>query len=248
MSEMIDIQNLIDVAVSKRSQVKGEGRDRNYFHVSDAGTCYRKRYFKRLGIEPIREIPVGALRKMLAGDAGHEMLQKTLQYYGTLFAAEGEVSTHDIKGHYDAILKTDKSKVMWEIKTVEKWSMKYITEGGPKPEHELQMFTYWDFARHDYKDLDQATLTYVKREDFESKSFNYLWSSDIATKVLGEWQPLIRYWQSEELPPCTCPQDYGGNGVKYCRYISENEETCCDESLLITKEISEVRNEVPRIG
>lgn len=234
MPELINIQALLDEAITKRSQARTSARDKDYFHVSDAGTCYRKRYLKRLGVEPTREIAVGALRKMLAGDAGHEMIQNTLKWHGGLFAAEGETQSENLKGHFDGVIKTPNGKLLLEIKTVEKWSMKYIKEDGPKPEHLLQMFTYWDFMRKDYTGLDQASLFYVKREDFEGVPFNYLWSEDIATKVTEEWLPLIQHWRAQTLPPCTCPLDYGGNGIKYCRYIAEDEESCCNESLMTT--------------
>lgn len=237
VEEVIDLQKIINDAVEKRSQIRTGSRDTSYFHVSDAGTCYRKRYLKRLGVEPKVPIAVGALRKMLAGDAGHEMLQNTLKWHGALFAAEGEILTNDIKGHFDAIVKSSGiSKVLTEFKTIEKWGMKYIKEDGPKSEHILQMFTYWSHLRKDYTALDQATLFYVKREDFEGVPFNYLWSDDIADKVAQEWMPLIKAWTAKKLPDCTCHLDYGGNGIKYCRYISEDGETCCSEDLLKTLE------------
>lgn len=239
MSEaLLDIQKMIDEAVELRSRVRGSLRDNDFFHVSDAGTCYRKRYFKRLGVEPQVPIVVGALRKMLAGDAGHEMLQRTLDQYGALFAAEGTVSNKNIKGHFDAIVKAPDSptKVLVEFKTIEKWGMSHIKQDGPKPEHMLQMFTYWHFLRPDYTALDQATLAYVKREDFEVVSFDYLWDDSISDRVREEWKPLTKLWERRELPQCTCNRDYGGNGIKYCRYIAADGESCCSEELL-TKEV-----------
>lgn len=235
---MIDIQSLINDAVEKRSQSRTGKRDSSYFHVSDAGTCYRKRYLKRMGVEPITPIPVGALRKMLAGDAGHEMLQSTLKYYGGLFAQEGEILTNHIKGHFDAVMKDGDTKILLEFKTIEKWGMKYIKEEGAKSEHIIQMLTYWVFLRKDYTNLDQATLFYVKREDFEGLPFNYLWDDDVIQKVQAEWRPLIEFWENKQLPPCTCDKDYGGNGVKYCRYIADDGESCCSESLLNTLEVT----------
>lgn len=232
MDSLIDIQKLIDEATQKRSQSKSVARDTSYFHVSDAGTCYRKRYFKRLGIEPKVPIPVGALRKMLAGEAGHQMLQDLLQLNGGLFAAEGTVKTEHILGHFDALYKTERGKLLLEFKTVEKWGMTHIKRDGPKPEHELQMFTYWSLMRGDYRDLNQASLFYVKREDFEGVPFNYLWSFDIQARVQREWRTLVAYWNRQELPPCTCNKDYGGQGIKYCRYINEDGETCCNQELL----------------
>lgn len=235
MADVIDIQQLIDDAVTQRSQVRSGGRDSGYFHVSDAGTCYRKRYLKRLGVPPTVEIATGALRKMLAGDAGHEMLQATLHHHGQLFAAEGTITTHHIQGHFDAIVKPERfttEKVLLEFKTIEKWGMTHIKKDGPKLEHKLQMFTYWHWLRPDYTDLNQATLFYIKREDFEGLPFNYFWSDDIAEQVVQEWGPLITAWMLEQVPACTCAEDYGGNGIKYCRYIEKDGESCCDLKLI----------------
>ncbi len=240
---MINFQNLINEIVEKNNQVRSGGRDASKFHVSDAGTCYRKRYYKRLGVEPTSDIAVASLRKMIAGDAGHEMLQGLLKRYGKLFAAEGEVGGEHIKGHFDGIIKDGDAKAVLEIKTIEKWAMGYIKKDGPKPEHLLQMFTYWTYLRQDYTKLDQAVLSYVKREDFETKDFNYLWDKDITDKVAAEWTPLVRYWENQELPPCTCHLDYGGKGMNYCRYKDESDPeniTCCSEDL-IKKEVGNAR-------
>lgn len=227
---MIDVQNLINEAIERNNQVKAGGRDSNYFHVSDAGTCYRKRFYKRLNVDVPNEIPIANLRKMVAGDAGHEKLQYLLRSGGNLFASENEISAEHIKGHFDGIVREGDQLTLLEIKTIEKFSMRYIKEGGPKPEHEMQMFTYWHLLRKYYTNLNSASLSYVKREDFESKDFNYTYTDDLAEKVLAEWNPLIGFWKDQKLPPCTCAHDYNGNGIKYCRY-QVSDELCCPESL-----------------
>lgn len=229
---MINLQTLVNEAVLANNSYKGGLRDKSHFHVSDAGTCYRKRYFKRLGVQPTGDIPVASLRKMLAGDAGHSTLQHVLKKAGSLFAAEGEIETEHIMGHFDAIVKAADTKALVEIKTTEKFQMGYIKKEGPKPEHVLQMFTYWGFLRDDYTTLDQATLFYVKREDFEGVQFDFVWSEAIKAEVAQEWLPLIKYWEAEQVPPCTCPNDYGGSGIKYCRYANEEQTECCSLELL----------------
>lgn len=235
---MINVQTIINDAVQKNNVRTGLKRDGAKFHISDAGNCYRQRYLKRLGVERQRDIPVGNLRKMLAGDAGHEKLQQLLREQRKLFSSESVIETEHIKGHYDGILKDGDSKTVLEIKTIEKWAMGYIKSGGPKKNHIIQMFTYWKFLREDYTNLDQAILFYVKREDFEGVPFNFLWSQEIEDKVEKEWAPLLDYWTRGELPPCTCHADYDGNGVKYCNYPTLNEAGdvigCCDASLAET--------------
>lgn len=247
MSSLIDVQAIIDAAVEKRSQVRGEARDADKFHVSDSGTCYRKRYFKRLGIQPTIPIPTASLRKMLAGDAGHDMLQGLLRYSGDLYASEQTVGDDNIKGHHDGIIKPGfgPAKVLLEFKTIEKWSMSHITGAcscagpkahayGPKPEHELQMFTYWTYLREEYTGLDQAALVYLKREDFGAKQFDYVWNESVAQRVLEEWEPLLTYWRKLETPECTCDRDFNGAGRGYCRYKSEDGLTCCNRDLLLS--------------
>lgn len=245
---MINVQKLIDEAVLKDNQSRAGKRDGAKFHVSDAGLCYRQRYLKRLGVTPSRVIDAKSLRKMRAGDAGHKELQGLLAGARKLFASESTVETEHIKGHFDGIVKEGAEKVLLEMKTNEKWAMGYIKSDGPKPQHLLQMFTYWFFARQDYTHLDQALLFYVKREDFEGVPFNFLWSEDIEKRVAAEWKPLIDYWIRQELPPCTCDQDYMNssgvsNGPKYCRFPHFDEEGkqdgCCHESLLETVEKKE---------
>lgn len=228
---MINVQARIDEAIRKSSGYKTAKRDGSKFHVSDAGTCYRKRVLKRLGIAPTRDIPTPNLRKMVAGDAGHDKLQSLLQANHSLMMAEGEIDTEHIKGHYDGIIRDDDgAKALIEFKTIEKWGMSHIIKDGAKPEHELQMFTYWDHLRKDFTNLEQAVLVYVKREDFGARDFHYWWSPDIPQKVANEWGPLLKYWVDKELPPCTCHKDYGGYGVKYCPY-QDDDEHCCSPTL-----------------
>lgn len=242
---VIDVQGIIDASVERRNQVRAGARDNAFFHVSDAGTCYRKRYLKRLGVEPQVPIPVASLRKMLAGDAGHVALQELLKWDNSLFAAEGTLGNDQILGHFDGIIKRDGSnqKVLLEIKTVEKWGLGHITGAcacrgtpkehslGPKPEYILQAKTYWFFGREQYTGLDQMTVAYFKREDFGGVQFNYEWQDSIATEVMNEWLPLLKAWESKTLPGCTCDKDYGGAGVNYCRF-QDGQGGCCSETLL----------------
>lgn len=230
---MINIQTLINEIVEKNNQTKTGVRDGAKFNVSDAGKCYRERFYKRLGYASVRVIDISALRKMVAGDAGHEKLQMLLRRYGKLFLSESELETEHLKGHPDGIIKTD-IKLLFEIKTIEKFAMEYIRKDGAKPEHELQTFTYWSLLRKELKDLDNAVLSYVKREDFETRDFYYVWSDQIQEKVDKEWNVLINYWETLTLPPCTCKTQYNGKGPLYCRYgIDEN--NCCSEKLFVEK-------------
>jgi hypothetical protein len=234
---MYNIQTLINEVVEKNNQVKSAKRDGAKFHISDAGSCYRKRYLKRLGVAPTRTIDTPALRKMVAGDAGHEMLQKLLRYNGKLLMSEATVETEHLKGHPDGIIKNG-SKALLEIKTIEKWGMGWIKKTGAKPNHKLQMFTYWWLLRRDYKDLDNAVLSYVKREDFEAHDFYFNWSDEIETQVNAEWKPLIDAWVSKKLPDCTCATEFDGSGPKYCMFLTEWDDKtkkgkCCDSKLNI---------------
>lgn len=230
-AQPINIQTIINEAVEKNNQYKALDRDASKFHISDAGGCYRARFLKRLGVPPVRVIDTPSLRKMLAGDAGHEKLQKLLWRNKKMFLAENEIETEHLKGHPDGILK-DGGKCLVEFKTIEKWQMMHIKKTGAKQNHILQMFTYWMLLREDVKGLDQAILSYVKREDFISHDFYYFWSDDIKTKVEAEWKPLIKYWIDQKLPPCTCSTLFDGSGPKYCRYgVTETE--CCDEELFM---------------
>jgi hypothetical protein len=240
--KIFNVQTLIDEIVVKNNQVRSGQRDGAKFHISDAGGCYRARVFKRRGYQPTREIETPALRKMLAGSAGHDQIQKLLRYQGKLFLAESELETEHLKGHPDGVIKNGEL-VLLEIKTIEKFQMGYIKKQGAKRPHELQMFTYWSLLRKDLPELNRAVLSYIKREDFEAHDFYYNWSEEIQKQVDEEWNTLILYWTNNALPPCTCKDLYDGNGPKYCRYGITDKE-CCSE-LLYTKMKNET--EIPRV-
>jgi hypothetical protein len=234
---LLNFQDILYEIVEKRGQFRSNARDSEKFHISDSGGCYRARYMKRLGIQPTFPIPPGALCKMMAGDAAHDQLQRILKSYDKLLAAETTVGTDDVIGHFDGIVRHDEAKFLLDFKTIEKWGMTHIRKDGPKREHMLQLFTYWYFLRKDYKDLDQASLVYVMREDYQIKQFDWLWSDDVAAEMSREWSPLLAYWDRKELPPCTCTELYNGTGPKYCRFkTDEIGSSCCDE-LLINKKL-----------
>lgn len=228
----LNIQTLINEIIEKESAYNTGKRDNRKFSVSDAGGCYRARIYKRLGIEPTRVIEIGALRKMTAGNAGHEKLQQLLWKGKRMFLSENTVESEHLMGHPDGVIKAGSSKVLVEFKTIEKFQMGYIKKTGAKQPHVLQMFTYWSLLREDIKDLDHAILSYVKREDFEALDFHFIWNDGIQAQVLLEWEPIIHYWLDKTLPPCTCPSMYDGAGPKYCNYLNNLENmTCCDEKL-----------------
>ena len=226
----LNIQTIINEIVEENNQYKGGLRNNGKFSISDAGTCYRARIYKRMGVEPTRTIPIENLRKMVAGDAGHEKLQNLLWRGKKMFLSENEVEDEHRLGHPDGIIKSGGIKHLIEIKTIEKWGMGWIKKQGAKHEHVLQMMTYWVLLRKDIVDLNRAVLSYVKREDFEAKDFYFLWNNDIERQVDEEWQPLIKHWLDKTLPDCTCAEMYNGNGAKYCRYATSETE-CCDEKL-----------------
>jgi len=225
-----NIQTLINEVIEKESQYKTSKRDNQKFNVSDAGGCYRARVYKRLGIEPTRDIDIASLRKMTAGTSGHNMLQSLLERGNKLFMSENEVGTEHLLGHPDGIIKHQDTKYLLEIKTIEKFQMGYIKKEGAKSPHLLQMFTYWTLLRKDITDLNRAILSYVKREDFEAHDFYFNWSDNIQTQIDEEWNPLIKHWIDKTLPDCTCHLMYNGSGPKYCRY-GIDETKCCDEKL-----------------
>lgn len=233
----LNIQVLIDDIIKSNSAYNTGQRDNRKFSISDAGGCYRARIYKRLGIEPTRIIETAALRKMTAGNAGHEKLQQLLWKGKKMFMSENAVESEHLLGHPDGIIKSGDAKVLVEFKTIEKFQMGYIRKTGAKQPHVLQMFTYWSLLRRDIRDLDHAVLSYVKREDFEALDFHFIWNEGIQAQVDNEWTPLIKHWIDKTLPDCTCKDMYDGAGPKYCSFLNNIENlTCCDEKLW-TKEV-----------
>lgn len=227
-----NVQTLIDTLIQENNQYKSGQRDNAKFSISDAGGCYRARIYKRMGIEPTRKIEIEGLRKMVAGDAGHEKLQSLLWRGHKMFLSENEVESEHLLGHPDGIIKHGNTKYLVEFKTIEKWGMGHIKRDGAKQPHVLQLFTYWSLLREDIANLDRAVLSYIKREDFEAHDFYFNWNDNIQAQVNAEWHPLITHWVEKTLPDCTCIEMYNGAGPKYCRYLNNLENmTCCDEKL-----------------
>lgn len=243
---MLNVQTLLDEALIKRSENWPKSKEPK-FHISDAGKCYRQRYFKRLGVERLVPMPLGGMRKGAAGDAAHEKITSLLDR--GVMAAERYLETEHIRGRFDTLIKDKEgNKALIQIKSTEKWQLGHIKTKGPSAHDELQLFTEWTLAREDYKDLDQAILFYVKREDFQGVAYDYQWSEEIKKKVEQDFKPLIAYWLKQELPPCTCHQDYDGKGPDYCMYKEVDEVTgetigCCNEKLMTEVEVAQEKTE-----
>lgn len=228
----LNIQSIINEIIEKNSAYNTTKRDNRKFSISDSGGCYRARIYKRLGVGPTRTIDIEGLRKMEAGNAGHEKLQQLLWRGKKLFLSESEVGDEHRLGHPDGVIKSGDMKWLVEFKTIEKFQMGYIKKQGAKQPHVLQMFTYWSLLRQDITNLNRAVLSYVKREDFETHDFYFNWSDQIQAQIDAEWEPLIKHWTDKTLPGCTCAELYNGAGPKYCRYLENAENlTCCNDKL-----------------
>lgn len=234
---MFDIQKIVDDALLRNNAWAGSKRPVGRFNVSDAGLCYRARTYKRLGVPSQVKMTGADLRKMMSGTASHEKIQYLLKRTGNIILAEDEVGTEHRVGHPDGVIIENGEMAVIDFKTIEKWAMGWIKKKGAKKNHELQLFTYWVDLRKIIPNLNHGLLFYMKREDWEAKPFNYIWNDNIEQMVNDEWNPLIEYWVREELPPCTCSEDYDGAGVKYCKFAT-SETQCCSETLYTKYKIS----------
>ena len=215
--------------LEKEDKESLEARNKTKFHLSDSGQCMKKRYVKRLGLPPTREMTRDELWTFQAGHIFHEYIQGILteeladkdQAEKTkIEISEGEVEDEHFIGHYDlAVVKPD-MVVVYEFKTTS--GLKHLKkENKPYDHHVIQLANYMDFLATDKPVVGH--IYYIGKDlrwTVDTLEYASALTSELSEKVRKERAELVSMWETKTVPPCTCSgwekkEKYNG-WAKYC--------------------------------
>lgn len=180
-----------------------------YWSASSAGYCMRKNIFERLKIPYVDEDPIEAKRKQRVYSAGHVFhgwIQSMTKATGLSTAQELELidKTLKIKGHIDDLVKLDSRLVLYDYKTAHsKWFA--YAQGKPMSHyHRMQLGTYLYLLHKNGKDIREARLLKISKDDLRMYEQQLMWSDKLQKDIVEYWSTLNGYWKAGKIPACTC--------------------------------------------
>jgi hypothetical protein len=189
--------------LEKAKEVRDYGE---YWSASSAGYCMRKNIFERLKVPHVETDADGRLQRVfLMGHKMHEAIQEITKEAGLSIASEDELIDDKlmIKGHFDDLIKTKYGLVLYDYKSVNSMSFKYKKD-SMSHYHMMQLGTYLMMLRREYKELKEARILNVSKDDCRMSEVQLLWSPALEKMVYEYWSTLNGYWKNKQIPKCTC--------------------------------------------
>lgn len=232
--------------LEKAKEVRDYG---NFWSASSAGYCMRKNIFERLKVPHVETDSDGRLQRVfLMGHKMHEAIQEITKEAGLSIASEDELIDDKlmIKGHFDDLIKTDYGLILYDYKSVNSMSFKYKKD-SMSHYHKFQLGTYLYMLRKEYKELKEARILNVSKDDWRMSEVQLLWSPALEKMVYEYWSTLNGYWKNKQIPKCTCA-DYEINKKTGVGFMADprynpfyyNDEPCSIEWLKKCKEEGKV--------
>jgi hypothetical protein len=192
-----------DYLLAKSKEKRNYG---DYWSASSAGYCMRKVIFDRLKVPPVKE-DARKQRIFEVGHVFHEWAQRITKDAGVSIAQEEELIDEKImvKGHFDDIVKGADGPILIDYKSSSSYSFKYKKD-KPSHYHTMQLGTYMYMLRKQprFKDLKEARITLISKDDLRMKDQQLLWSAGLEKIVFQYWSTLNSYWKNKQIPKCTC--------------------------------------------
>lgn len=206
-------------------------RDRRMtFSASARGTCMRQQVFQFTDLQPVSRFSSSLIAIFHQGTFMHLKWQALLSDAGVLDELEVPCVWDDMRltGTIDGAGAIPESHVLfnsherfgWELKSINSNGYRYVINGGPKPEHLLQIHAY--MLATGWK---VWSLCYENKDTQEWKEFTVFYDPDIGEQVQNELTALNGYVDNRELPPILdeCRQMKGA--FKQCAFA----HVCLDQ-------------------
>jgi hypothetical protein len=206
-----------DYLLAKADEVRDYGP---YWSASSAGYCMRKLIFERLKLQSTLGKDPRRQRVFSAGHIFHGWLQELTRNAGISVAQEEELIDNNImvKGHFDDLVLIDGKLILYDYKTVNSKAFTWAKATGNAMSHyhRMQLGTYMYMFRKPTVWLPKNDLLLMKermtegrilkisKDDLRMAEQVLPWTAALEKEVVGYWQTLNGYWQSQTLPQCTC--------------------------------------------
>lgn len=192
-----------DYLLEESKKIRDYGK---YWSASSAGYCMRKSILERLKVPYVEKEQDARLQRVFtSGHIFHSWIQGVTKDAGVSVAQEDELVDEKlmVKGHFDDLIQTEKGLLLIDYKTVNSNAFKYKKD-TPSHYHTMQLGTYLYMLRKDHKDLAEARITLISKDDLRMKDQPLLWTPALEKKVVEYWTTLNGYWKKKQLPKCTC--------------------------------------------
>ncbi len=175
------LKELIDKFYLDRERSKERARTR--FYITDGGKCPRSIFFKFKNA-PKKEMEARILRMFDHGDYIHRLILNTLFSLGIVRSSEISIPAQKIiSGRADAILSWENELYVLDIKSINSFLFKNLSQ--PKPDNVFQLQLYLHFFG-----IKKGILLYVNKDTQELKEFIVLYDRILANKLLRDLESL----------------------------------------------------------
>lgn len=189
--------------LEKSKEVRDYG---DYWSASSAGYCMRKNIYDRLGVPKIQTDGDARLQRVFeVGHIVHEWAQRITKNAGLSIASELELQDEKlmVRGHFDDLIKVEDNLILYDYKSVNSQAFKYKKD-KMSHYHMMQLGTYLYMLRKEYKDLKEARICNISKDDLRMSEVQLLWTPALEKMVYEYWSTLNGYWKNKQLPKCTC--------------------------------------------
>jgi len=197
----------------KRQEEEGkEKRDNNWWFASELGTCLRKQFLRRLGVNPVqKEFRIAFLAEQ--GKVIHDRMEAIAKQAGILVNSEYTLTNEQYryKGRFDLLVNlgngTDPYLSLIDIKTQRPeafFRRAKLPEGQRVAAFQKkQLASYFYFARMIWPTIRDARIYYLDRGGGVREEYLFKFGKEAFKEVLDELETLNKYWQEKKLPPCS---------------------------------------------
>lgn len=170
-------------------------REQHHFYISDAGKCSRAVFFKFKNA-PKKEMEAHILRLFDHGDSIHKLIMKPLLSTRDVHVVASEVNIAPqeiISGRADAIVSDGKQLYVLDIKSMNSYIFKNLTE--PKEENVSQLQLYLHYFK-----IPKGILLYVNKDNQQLKEFIVSYNQPQVEKLLSTLACLKKQIDSNTIP------------------------------------------------
>lgn len=173
----------LEVAVDNFLNSKqNEGRERNYFYVSEIGQSKKEIYDKIVNCKPF--VCDARVKRILDnGNFVHERFQKLFAEMGIHVASEIDVGSDLIHGRLDSIITDGEQNYIVEIKSCSMWTFNKLIEPSRSHMIQIQFYMY-------YMNIPRGFVFYENKDNNSIKSFPVTLDKELVEKHIGELEKL----------------------------------------------------------
>lgn len=231
-NEFLDINKIFDMHVLEQRRF---GRlSQKSFRASGITDCPRAILFAMMNLPQdiyprAKNDTAKGYKLMRLGTAIHEIVQEYLIGIGVLKKEDTEKVIRDsellFSGHCDGILTFDDKRVLLEIKTINSFAFKNLTQ--PKEAHFYQGQAYCHFVNKIFNEsIDDILFLYVDRnsDNLDTKAFWIRRDDKITQMICNKLKTLKQYLDKKEIcaiPDGFNPSDEKFNPCNWCPYRTE---------------------------